>query len=204
MSTTTDGAEGGASLAELLIVLSLIAIVAAAAVPGLTVLERRAALMRTAQQLAGLVARGRAQAVLHGRASALVFERAGDSRWRCYLAEDGDGDGVNHADIRSGRDPITGEVLQLATGGAGPGILRGTRVPDPAGQGWLWGDENDPIRAGRGDIVTFKPAGTATPSSIYLSDGRSEMRVLRVYGPTARVRSLVWRRGWQHWRKTGL
>ncbi len=204
MSIMTCHSEGGSSLAELLIVLSLVAIVTAIAIPDLTALARRAALMRTSQQLVGLVTRGRAQAVLHGRASALVFERPDGGRWRCYLAEDGDGDGVNHADIRAGRDRITGEVLRLAADGAGPGILRGVRIPDPSGHGWLRGNLDDPIRAGRGDIVTFKPAGTATPSSIYLSDGVREMRVLRVFGPTARVRTLVWRSGWPRWRKTGL
>lgn len=204
MGNTTHGQERGASLVELLVVFSLIAIIAAAAIPGLTALERRAALMRASQQLAGLVSRGRAQAVLHGRASALVFEHRNDGRWHCYLAEDGDGDGVNRADIRSRRDRITSEVLQLASGGAGPGILRSTRVPDPSGRGWLQGNPDDPIRAGRGDIVTFKPGGTATPSSIYLSDGRGEMRVLRVFGSTARVRILVWHAGWPRWRNTGL
>jgi hypothetical protein len=68
----------------------------------------------------------------------------------------------------------------------------------------LRGDPDDPVRAGRGDIITFTPARTATPSSVYLTDHHNRMRVLRVYGATGRVYSLVWRKSWSEWRRVGL
>ncbi len=196
--------ETGGSLVEILVTLAITGMLAAVAVPALPGLRSEAALSRATRQLCGLMVRGRAQAVLHGCASALVFERAPDGGWRCFLAEDGDDDGVNRADLQRGRDTITGEVVRLAGDGAGPGIPPGVRVPDPGGHGWLRGNPGDPIRAGRGDIITFAPSGTATPSSIYLWDGGQRMRVLRVYGATARVHTLTWRVGWPGWRKAGL
>ena len=116
------------------------------------------------------------------------------------MAEDGDGDGVRRDDLDSGRDRIVSELLQLESGGSGLGILADERVPDPMGNGWLVGD--DPIRAGRGNIISFTPDGTATPSSVYLTDRHSQMRVLRVYGGTGRMRALVWKKGWQRWKRT--
>jgi hypothetical protein len=99
---------------------------------------------------------------------------------------------------------VIGEVLALEGVTAGLGILGGVRVPDPSGRGALGGDLSDPVRAGRGDIITFTPRSTATPSSVYLTDHHGRMRVLRVYGGTARVRSLVWRAGWPRWRRVGM
>ncbi len=194
--------ELGQGLLEGLTVLALVGTMTAVTLPAVQNLRREAALQRAARIICGLIVRGRALSVARGRAMALVFERDA-GRWRCFLAEDGDGDGVNRVDLRSGRDTITGEVHRLASGGAGPGILAGEPVPDPSGHGVLRGDLEDPIRAGRGDIITLKAGGTATPGSIYLSDGHSRMRVIRIYGATARVRQMVWRRGWPRWKRAG-
>jgi hypothetical protein len=79
-------------------------------------------------------------------------------------------------------------------------VLADAAVPDPLGDGWLTGD--DPIRAGRGNIISFTPRGTATPSSVYLTDHRSQMRVLRVLGGTGRIRTMVWEVGWTAWEQT--
>ncbi len=201
-TTRTLHRESGQGILEGLTVIALVGTMTAVTLPAVQTLRREAALQRAARLVCGLIVRGRALSVARGRAVALVFERDGD-RWRCFLAEDGDGDGVNRADLRSGRDAITGEVHRLASGGAGPGILPGEPVPDPSGRGILRGDPGDPIRAGRGDIITLKGGGTATPGSIYLSDGVSRMRVIRIYGATARVRQMVWRRGWPRWKKAG-
>ena len=141
---------------------------------------------------------------MNARSTGVVFERREDGEWRCFIAADGDGDGILHRDIERGVDPVVGEVLVFEAGGAGLGILKNEFVPDPSGSGRLRGNLNDPVRAGRGDIITFTPRGTATPSSLYLTDNRARMRVLRIYGGTGRVRSWVWRSGWLKWRTTGM
>ena len=94
-----------------------------------------------------------------------------------------------------------GTPVDLAAGGAGPGVLPGVRVPDPSGRGFLGGDPDDPIRAGRGNIITFSSRGTATPSSVYFTDFADRMLVLRIYGGTGRINRLEWRRGWTAWRQ---
>jgi hypothetical protein len=198
-----DWRGDGHTLVELLVVLAVLAMIVAAMVPALEEAHRAAELHALAGRLSALMFRCRACAVVRGRAISLVFEREG-AGWRCFIAEDGDDDGVRREDLRRGRDRILGEVLHVEGRVVGLGILTDAVIPDPAGRGRLSGNMSDPVRAGRGDIITFTPRSTATPSSVYLTDHRARMRVLRVYGATGRVYSLVWRKGWPEWRKSGL
>ena len=92
-------------------------------------------------------------------------------------------------------------VIVIAAGGGGPGILGDGPVPDPSGSGHLGGDLGDPIRAGRGNIITFSANGTATPSSVYFTDHARRMVVLRIYGGTGRINRLSWQRGWSKWKQ---
>lgn len=194
----------GMSLVEALLVVAVLAIVISAAFPGLDEIRRAAALSAASSQLKGLLYRCRADAVMNRRATATVFEQRTDGSWRCFIAVDGDGDGIRSRDIRALVDPVVGEILHFEAGGAGLGILQNEFVPDPSGRGRLRGDLSDPVRAGRGNMITFTPRSTATPASIYLTDHRARMRVLRIYGGTGRVISRVWRSGWPEWRKTGM
>jgi hypothetical protein len=189
---------------EIVIVLFITGMMTVAGLPVLQEARRAAALRQATFRISGMMFRCRAHAIMRRRATALLFEREETTGWRCFIAEDGDGDGVRRADLRTGRDRIIGEVLHMEGRTAGLGILTGERVPDPGGRGALGGNLDDPVRAGRGDIITFTPRSTATPSSVYLTDHHSRMRVLRVYGGTARVNSLVWRSGWKKWRTSGM
>jgi hypothetical protein len=162
--------------------------------------RRAAELNRSAAQIHGLLVRCRAVAVMRSRMCAVVFDREADGSWRCVVAEDGDGDGIRRSDIGSGVDPTVGPTLSLDAGAAGPGILAGP-VPDPTGSGALGGDPADPIRAGRGNIISFSARGTATPSSVFLTDRSRRMVALRVYGGTGRINRIRWQRGWGEWKK---
>ena len=62
----------------------------------------------------------------------------------------------------------------------------------------------DGLKAGRSDIISFTALGNATSCTIYLNDGHNRMLALRIFGATARVRILEWRRGWPRWRRTPL
>ncbi len=194
----------GMSLVEAVLMLAVLAIVVVATLPDLAEIRRAAALRTATSQLKGLLFRCRAYAILNSRATAVVFEHRDDGSWRCFIAVDGDGDGIRTRDIHALIDPVVGEVLHLDGGGAGLGILQHEFVPDPSGRGRLRGNLDDPVRAGRGNIITFTPRSTATPASIYLTDYRARMRVLRVYGGTGRVISRVWRSGWPKWRGEGV
>jgi type II secretory pathway pseudopilin PulG len=192
------------SLPESIVVVAVMATVIAVAVPEIGDLGRAAALRSASIQLKGLLFRCRAYAVMNARFTAAVFEQLPDGSWRCFVAVDGDGDGIRTRDIQTLVDPVVGEILHFENGHAGLGILQNERVPDPSGRGRLRGNLADPVRAGRGNMISFTPRGTASPASLYLTDHRTRMRVLRIYGGTSRVRSLVWRSGWPKWRRTGL
>jgi len=196
--------DTGRSLVELTIVMTITAMMAVAGIPTLTEARRAAALREATGRLWGMMVRCRAHAIMRHRSTALVFERDQSGGWRCFVAEDGDGDGLRRTDLEQGKDRVLGEVLHLEGLTAGLGILGDRRVPDPSGRGRLGGNMDDPVRAGRGDIITCTPRSTATPSSVYLTDYHGRMRVLRVTPGTARVYSLVWRDGWRKWRKVGL
>ena len=200
----SGNAERGFSLIELVVVGVVLGIILTVTLPGLNEARGAAAVGGASRRMQGLLFRCRAVAILNGRACAVVFERRGDGSWRCFIAQDGDGDGIRRRDIDRLIDPIISEVIFFETGEAGLGILQGEFVPDPSGRGRLRGNLDDPVRAGRGDIITFTPRGTATPASLYFTDHRARMRVLRVYGGTGRVISRVWRSGWPEWRQSGL
>jgi hypothetical protein len=193
--------QRGLSTTELLVATAIVGSMVLVGVPMLDDARRSAALVRSTIQVQGLLVRCRAVAVMRGATCAVVFDRETGGRWRCYVAEDGDGDGVRRADIHSGRDPVVGTDVVLGTGGAGPGILRDERVPDPSGRGILGGDLSDPIRAGRGNMISFSSRGTASPSSVYFTDFSSRMVVLRIYGGTGRINRLSWRCGWSDWKQ---
>ena len=49
---------------------------------------------------------------------------------------------------------------------------------------------DDPIRFNQSDLASFDPLGTATPGSLYLTDGQSRLTAVRVTSRTGRVRVL--------------
>ena len=196
--------QTGRTLVEGLAAITLLALSALAAAPVFEGMRGEAAVSSLDRRLRALVFRCRSTALMRGRSVALVFDARPDGEWQIYVAEDGDGDGVLQRDIDSGIDPVVTRPIRIVAGEAGPGILTDVRVPDPLGGGSLRGDLSDPIRAGRGDKIAFSPGGTATPASIYLTDHRRCMRVVRVYGATARARSMAWRVGWPSWRSGGV
>ena len=192
--------DRGTSLAEALVVLWLIGLGAILSFPALTVARHGWAMNSTSRRITALMIRARTTATAEGRACSLVFERHAAS-WQCFIARDNDDDGVNRRDLAAGIDTILSERVELEDHPAGLGILHDFPVPDPSGHGLLGGNLEDPVRAGRGDIVTFTREATATPCSIYITDGESRMRVIRLFGPTARFRVLEWRLGWRNWQR---
>ncbi len=184
-----------------MVTLALVGVVLSVAVPDMMEMRRNMALHRTCRSVSMLMVRARLLALRTGQPHGVVFRQDADG-WRCFVAHDGNGDGsITSRAIASGRDPIDGEILDLEDGPARLALLP-CPIPDPGGSGWLE-RRDDPIRAGRGDIITFTPSGTASPCSVYVSDGRDHMLVLRVIGATGRVRSLQWRRGWPEWKPVG-
>lgn len=192
--------DRGTTLAEAVVVIALLGLMVAFVAPCFSQARRSWAMTTSVRRIWTLAARARTCASAEGRSISLVMER-NTTGWECYLARDRDHDGVNQRDLERGRDEILGRIVELCDGPVRVGFLEGFRIPDPGGRGWLDTASGDPVRAGRGDIITFTSFGTATPASIYLTDDRARMRVIRVYGASARVRVLEWRNGWGDWRR---
>jgi prepilin-type N-terminal cleavage/methylation domain-containing protein len=193
--------ERGFTLTELLVALCIMGLLVALSAPAVTRIHRRVALASLSRELSCRMVSARARAVLQHQSVALVFERDAEQGWRCFIAEDGDDDGINRDDLNRGRDVKVSEVYGLTGRGASLGFLQQTAIPDPSGRGKITGDLDDPIRAGRGDIVTFTWEGTATPCSIYFTDRHSRMRVIRVYGGTGKIHMYEWQIGWPAWKR---
>ncbi len=142
--------------------------------------------------------RARSYAIMRNRNVGLKFRRNGD-RWEWAVYADTNGNGVLTSEIASGVDRYLGQSYPWSRNDVFPGIMTGTRVPDPGSPGHYLDRVDDPIRFNSSDICSFSPMGESTPGSVYLWDGHDGMAVLRVLGRTAKMRCLYYRRGERGW-----
>lgn len=192
-------ARGLTSL-ELVVVLAALGALVTATATGAFQLQSALAVRSAAAELSAAFVRARAYALTKGLTVALKFRRDG-GRWEWALYRDGNGNGVRNADIVSGVDRSLGLAIVWPRSDVRPGILRGTPVPDPGSPG-SWLDRlDDPIRFGTSDLCSFSPLGESSPGSVYLWDGRDRMAVVRVFGRSAKVRTLFHHRGERAWRR---
>lgn len=192
-------AHGGFSLSETLVVVALLALAVAVALPNLSDTRRKMDLQRLARQVAADALRARMEALTTCRNVGLVF---GEFRGRPYyvMVADGNGNGVSRQEFLRNVDKALGPRvwLEFLSAGTRLGVPREWRVPDPSGDGTL---SEDGLRVGRAAIISFSRFGHATPSSVYFNDGRERVVAVRVHGGLGRIRTLVWQRGWSGWRE---
>ena len=58
---------------------------------------------------------------------------------------------------------------------------------------------DDPIRFGRSDLASFGPLGTASPGSVFLTDGY-HLFAVRVYNRTGKIQVLRYVREREEWK----
>lgn len=195
--------QSGTTLIEGMVAVAIAGLALAVSLPYLHEARRGAGLDTLARRLAAAAHRCRLLAIDRRHNVGLVFAEGADG-WRYAAAEDGDGDGVSRRDVAAGIDPVLGAEVRFESlcEGARLGIPEGWEVPDPAGRGRL--RPGDGLKAGSSDIISFTSLGNATSCTLYINDGRNRMLAVRIYGATARVRVLEWRRGWPRWRRRPL
>jgi Tfp pilus assembly protein FimT len=190
--------SAGAALLDVVFTCGLIAIMAAIAIPSLRTSHDRDAALLAARYLAGKLQHLRVEAIRRNRLVALRFDPRDPGRWATYV--DGDGDGVLQHDIDRGID----EVLHgdEHVGGLFKSVSVGVplSLPAPDGSGVINAND-DPIRIGNTNLLSFSPLGTATSGTIYLSGSGSTQVCVRVLGTTGRVRVLRFDRAGETWRQ---
>ncbi len=185
--------ENGFSLAELIVVLSILILVAALGVPPLLELSGDLRLRLAAQELGGTLRLARSEAARRGFNVAVKF-RPGTAGGATYaLYRDGDGDGVLNRDIDAGVDPALSlpRPLQYLDSQLRFGFPPGLRVRDP-GSPRQWMTNRDPIRFNDSDLASFAPLGSSTPGSVYLTDGRRRLMAVRLTNRTGKPRIIVY------------
>ncbi len=180
----------------LALVLSLLAVLIAA--PGALQLRQSVAIRSAVHETTVAFFHARAYAISRGRNVGLKFRRNGD-RWEWALYADRNGNGVRTAEIASGVDRYLGIYFPWSRNDVMPAIMTGIRVPDPGSRGQYLDRIDDPIRFNSSDICSFSPVGESTPGSVYLWDSHDRMAVVRVFGQSAKIRTLFYRRGERGW-----
>lgn len=191
------GGTRGYSVAELLIVLALVALAVVPALPGGAFARKRAALAGAATYVAQALNAARTEAVRRGANVAVQF---GDNPQQpAYrLVVDGNGDGVRRADVEAGIDRPLGGMAPLADHFPGVRFLVGCRCPDIDATTAL--RQGAPgVRFGPGALAVFTPAGTATSGTVYISAGDQTTYAVRVLGATGRLRTLRFDEGIGEW-----
>lgn len=152
------------------------------------------------QQAAMTFRLARAIAIRSGRETAVRIEIDTEG-YRLGIYRDGNGNGVRTAEIKKGIDPPGPGPHGWDRGDVRISILRNVRVPDPSSPS-KYLDPSDPVRFNSSNLCSFSPLGECTPGSLYLSDGRSRMAVVRVFNRTGRIRVLYFKAGSRRWEES--
>ena len=181
----------GFGITELLVVVALAGLGLAVALPAVAALRADGRCAAGARTMVGMFRKLRSQSVALRNYRGVYFYRAGDG-WSFSTVEDGNGNGLRTAEVRSGTDPVLDGPFRLEdiVGNVGPGFPFDAVRELPPGAGWL-GNLDDPVKFGRSDIVSFSPLGRSSSGTLYLTDGVDRLYAIVLYGPSTRIR--VWR-----------
>lgn len=186
--------RNGYSLMELLVTISILGLIATVAIPNFTKMRRRIALRAAASELRSIFHLARMEAIARNRNCGLKFSRTAGV-WVFTMYVDGDGDGVRNDDIASGADRPVGpsRVVFPESPIVTIGLLD-VPVKDPDGD-----LVKSPVAFNASSICAFSPYGESTPGTIYITDGDGDLWCVRVFGASAKVRTLRYDRDRRRW-----
>jgi len=188
---TSQSDERGFSLLETLVVSALMGLMALVVMGSTERLMEQSSTRALNQVVKGLVGQAACRAAMERIYIAVAFEE-GEAGANARLYADGDGDGITREDIGRGMDRPLGAPVFLHEGRAYLGLPSAVKT-DPAGNPL---NGQDPIRFGRGSILSFSPVGTSTPGSLYLrAVSGKEAWAFRVAGIDGRIRTYRWWKG---------
>lgn len=192
----------GMTLVELLVILAILGLAAAIGTAKLVAVSSRSAVALAAEEIRSGMHQTRAEAIRFNANAALRFEESPNGPV-CRLYRDGNGDGVLTRDINAGIDRPVGPPRVLGRPGLGIhyGFPPDVQPRDPSSPSRRLDRLHDPIRFNNSNMASFDPFGGATPGSVYLTDGREVLMVVRIFGRTGRIRVLVWDQDLDAWRE---
>ena len=184
----------GYSLVELLLGVAIIGLVLGIAVPNFTAMRNRIAMRAAAAELRSIFHLVRMQAISNGTNRGVKFIQIA-GQWHFILYEDGDRDGVRNDDIKKGIDTpyapprvVFREAKNITIG------LLEIAVKDADGD-----PVKSPVTFNNSAICSFSPIGESTPGTIYITDGAGNLWCVRVYGASAKIRTLRYDREAKRW-----
>jgi Tfp pilus assembly protein FimT len=182
----------GLTVCEALVIVTLLAVGLAVALPAMGSIGSRARTAAGARQLATQLQAMRWKSVARGVVCGMAFARDATG-WYWLEVEDGNGNGLRRAELRNGTDrTLSGphrlermvEEVRLGFPGGGPFPA----IPPRSGR---IDSLHDPVQFGQSDLVAFTPLGSSSSGTLYLSDGREGLFAVVLFGRTARIR--IWR-----------
>jgi prepilin-type N-terminal cleavage/methylation domain-containing protein len=193
--------QRGFQLLELLVALAVFGLVVSLSFPALLRASSGVRVGLAASEVAATFHQARAFAIRHSANVAVRFQTEG-ARVTWALFQDGNGNGVRNRDIDRGLDPRVTQERELGHLGAAVrfGIPKTDPPPRKVGGHGRMNRLEDPVRFNRSDLASFGPMGTATPGSVYLTDGRDHLVVVRILGRTGRIRTLAYDFDTETWR----
>jgi len=186
--------RNGYSLVELLIVVAILGLMAAITLPNFSKMRNRMALRAAAGELRSIFHLVRQQAISRGANTGVKFVPIA-GQWHFILYEDGDADGVRNDDIRKGIDtPLSPpRVVFRESRNITIGLLD-VAVRDADGD-----VVKSAVTFNNSTICSFSPLGQSTPGTIYITDGDGDLWCVRVYGASAKIRTLRYDRERRKW-----
>ena len=190
------------TLLDILGVLAIAGLLLALSVPPLRKMHDGLELQLAAEEVAGAMRQARQYAVIHNVHVGIKFHHDQETGFvYMQLYRDGDGDGVRTKDIEEGDDLPVAAAQPLTHVGQRVhfGFPKGPMPRNIGGRGRIQ-RRDDPIRFNRSDIASFGPMQTATPGTLYLTDGTLRVAAVRISSRNARLRIYYWNRGTGVWR----
>ena len=182
-------AAAGFTLLELLTVVAVLGVVLTLGVPALLDATAHLRVNLAASEAATILQRARMLAVRSNTHVAVRFAPtpAGPVTWGLYA--DGDGDGVRWREVQRGTDPTLQAPLPLRRTGASVhlGFPPGPPPRDPGAPDHRLHRLDDPIRLGHSDMASFGPMGGSSSGSLYFTDGKRSLAVVRLFGHTGKI-----------------
>jgi Tfp pilus assembly protein FimT len=182
--------ERGVSYLEMMVVLVVLGSMTAVGLRAMDRLIEQSSARSLITVVLALTNEARTLAILRHTYAGIAFEdTARGVEARVY--RDGDADGLSAQDVARGVDTPEGPAFTLKEERARVGLPAAVTT-DPSGLP-LTGSRG--VRFGNGNFLSFGPAGTATPGSLYLACGEREAWAFRVAPLSGRIRVFQWRSG---------